>query len=261
MISLSQLNEIQVVVFSLVLLRMTAFVFSAAIFNSTSVPIVAKVLFSVVLTMLMYSSVATTQTVARVSDLEGSLILMSVVELLTGLCLGFLTRIFFFAVSMAGELISVAMGLGQAQMFNPLVGNMGNAMEQFFVFVATLLYLTINGHHHLIHALTESFKLIPLAHTNLSTNGFLSIVESAQQFFVLGIKISSPVVISMMLVQVGVGLLSRAVPQINVLTTSASITTALGFLVLFISLPLIVFQMTGLVDITALELFKFIKQF
>lgn len=259
MISLSQLNEIQVIVFALILLRMTAFVFSAAVLNSPTVPVVAKVLFSVVLTMLMYSSVATSEVVAKVSTTESALVVMSVIELLTGLCLGFLTRIFFFAISMAGELISVAMGLGQAQMFNPLIGNMGNAMEQFFVFVATLLYLTINGHHYLIHGLTESFKMVQLGNLSLSTAGFLSLVESAQQFFILGIKISAPVVISMVLVQVGVGLLSRAVPQINVLTTSASITTALGFLILFVSLPLIVFQMSGLVDLTALELFKFIK--
>lgn len=260
MFSVSQLTEIQIITFALILLRMSGFVFSAAILNSPSIPVYAKVLLTVVLTMMTFGPVANSITLARVAELQDQIILLAGVEIITGLMIGFMTRIFFFAISMAGELISVSMGLGQAQMFNPLIGNMGNSMEQFFVFMATLLYLGIQGHHQLIQALFESFKIISIGHTSISTVGFNHVVLSAQQFFILGIQISAPVLISMLVVQFGVGLLSRAVPQINVLTTTASITVALGFLILFISVPLIVFQMNGLIDLTTLELFKFLKQ-
>jgi flagellar biosynthesis protein FliR len=260
MFSISQLNEIQILVFALILLRMTAFVFSAAVLSSPSFPIPAKILFSVVFTMLMFKSVATNQLIAKVSDQQNQIILLSVMEVLIGLCLGFLTRVYFFAISMAGELISVSMGLGQAQMFNPMMGNMGNAIEQFLVFLATLLYFAINGHHNLIYGLTESFKTVEVARLTLNTDAFASVVYLTQKFFVIGIQIAAPVLISMVVVQVGVGLLSRAVPQINVLTTTASITVALGFVILFISLPLIVFQLTGIIDLTNIEFFRFVKQ-
>jgi len=259
MFSISQLNEIQIIVFALILLRMTGFIFSAAIFNSPSISIPVKVLLSVVLAMLLFNTVASKEILVRVSENQNSLLIFAVMEILIGVSIGFLTRIFFFTVSMAGELISISMGLGQAQMFNPLIGNMGNALEQFLVFLATLLYFALNGHHYLIHGLTQSFQIISLGKISLATEGYASSVYMAQQFFILGIKIAAPVLIAMMVVQVGVGLLSRAVPQINVLTTTSSVTAVLGFIVLFISLPLMVFQMTGIIDVTTLELFKFIK--
>lgn len=259
MFSVSQLNEIQILVFALIMMRMTAFVFSAAVLSSPSFPIPAKILFSVVLTMLMFKTVATNKILATVSAQQEQIILLSAMEIIIGLSLGFLTRIYFFAISMAGELISVSMGLGQGQMFNPMMGNMGNAIEQFLVFLATLLYLAINGHHNLIYGLVESFKTVEVTRMAISTQGFANVVYLAQQFFVIGIQIAAPVLISMVVVQVGVGLLSRAVPQINVLTTTASITVALGFVILFISLPLIVFQLTGIIDLTNIEFFKFVK--
>ena len=259
MFSVSQLNEIQILVFALILLRMTGFIFSAAIFNSPSISVVVKVLMSVALTMLLFNSVASKEVLVRISNNQNSILIFAFMEILIGISIGFLTRIFFFTVSMAGELISISMGLGQAQMFNPLVGNMGNALEQFLVFLATLLYFALNGHHYLIHGLTQSFQVIGLGKAALATDGYAAVVYLARDFFALGIKIAAPVLIAMMVVQVGVGLLSRAVPQINVLTTTSSVTAVLGFIVLFISLPLMVFQMTGLIDLTMLELFKFIK--
>jgi len=260
MFSLSQLNEIQILVFALILLRMTAFVFSAAVFSSPSFPVPAKILFCVVFAMLLFKSVATNKIIAQISQQQDQILILAIMEVLIGLCLGFLTRIYFFAISMAGELISVSMGLGQAQMFNPMMGNMGNAIEQFLVFLATLLYFAINGHHNLIYGLTESFKTVEIARLSMNTEGFVSVVYLAQKFFVIGIQIAAPVLISMIVVQVGVGLLSRAVPQINVLTTTASITVALGFIILFISLPLILFQLTGIIDLTNIEFFSFVKQ-
>jgi flagellar biosynthetic protein FliR len=260
MFSLSALNEIQVLVFALILLRMTAFVFSAAVLSSPSFPIPAKILFSVVFTMLLFKSIATNKIISQISEQQDQILILAFMEVIIGLCLGFLTRIYFFAISMAGELISVSMGLGQAQMFNPMMGNMGNAIEQFLVFLATLLYFAINGHHNLIYGLTESFHTVEIARLTISTEGFASVVYLAQKFFVIGIQIAAPVMISMIIVQVGVGLLSRAVPQINVITTTASITIALGFIVLFISLPLIIFQLTGIIDLTNTDFFNFIKQ-
>jgi len=259
MINFSQLNEIQILMFGLILLRMTAFVVSSAIFSSPSINVVVKVLFSVVLTLCVYKSVATNEVVARLSETEDQLILLCVRELFLGLVLGFFTRIFFFALSMGGEIVSLSMGLSQGQIFNPMMGSMGNAVEQFYVAIGTLLFLMLNGHHMLIQGIVKSFSISALAVSSYNISSFSEIVLKAQDFFVLGIQIAAPILISMIIVQVGVALLSRAVPQINVMVTSASVATLLGFVILFISLPLLVMQMTGLLNLTATEFFKFIK--
>ncbi len=259
MINISQLNEIQILIFGLILLRMTAFVTSSAIFSSPSISVLVKILFSVVLTFLVFKAVATNKVIARVDAVQDQLILLCAYELVIGLVLGFFTRIFFFALSMAGEIVSVSTGLGQAQLFNPMIGSMGNAMEQFYITVGTLLFLALNGHHMMIQGLVQSFSVSELAQMQINVNSFVEVALKAQEFFILGIKIAAPVLISMMIVQVGVALLSRAVPQINVMVTSASVTSLLGFTIIFISLPLLVMQMTGLLDLTTAEFFKFIK--
>ena len=259
MFSVSQLNEIQIIAFGLILIRMSGFVFSAAILSSTSVSVSLKILFSVVLTMAVFNVVVTDTMLVELKSLEDSLLTLAVKEVLIGIIIGFVTRVFFFAVAMAAELISVTMGIGQAQIFNPLMGSMGNVMEQFFVALATLLYLGLNGHHLLVQGLVSSFQYISVTQQSLNVNSFMDVVLVTQEFFTFGIKIAAPVMIAMLVIQVGIGLLCRAVPQINVIMTAAPITILLGFGILFISLPLIVLQLNSLLGLSADELFKFIK--
>lgn len=259
MIELSQLNEIQLIAFGLIMLRMIAFVTSAAVFSAPSVPITAKVLFSMVLTMMVYTSVADNKMIARVADQQDNLIMFASLELIVGLCLGFLTRMFFFAVSMAGEMISVALGLGQAQIFNPLMGTQGNAMEQFVVMFATLVFLAINGHHLMIQGLVQSFGTIQVANVNISAIQLRDVVLATQDIFVIAIRMAAPIVISMLVIQIGIGLLSRAVPQINVLSTAASISSLIGIILLIICLPLMSTQMSGALEETTASFFSLVK--
>ncbi len=259
MINFSQLTEVQILMFAMILLRMIAFITSAAVFSSQNISILLKLSFSIVLTLVVYKSVATNIALVRLHEAEGNLIMLSAREVLIGLSLGFVTRLFFFSISMAGELVSISLGLSQAQIFNPMMGAMGNVVEQFYVVISTLLYLTLNGHHFLIQGLVQSFTTIEVAQLSFQTGVLAEMVLKAQSFFIMGIQIAAPIMISMIIVQVGIALLSRAVPQINVLVTSASITSLLGVIIIFVSLPLLVMQMTGLLDLTSVEFLKFLK--
>jgi flagellar biosynthetic protein FliR len=259
MISFSQLNEVQVLAFALILLRMSSFVASAAIFNSQSISIPLKILFSLVLTIVMFAPIATNQVLVAIKESENNLLLLAGREVLIGLALGFVTRFFFFAISMAGEIVSIAMGLGQAQLFNPMSGSMGNAMEQFYVVMATLVFLAFNGHHLMLQGLVESFQTAPLASFNFQMGTLAEIVYKVQNYFVIGIKIAAPLLISMTIVQFGVALLSRVVPQINVLITTAALTIVLGFIIMFISLPLMVMQMNSMMMFSMGDFFSFLK--
>lgn len=259
MINFSQLNEVQIILFGLVLIRMSAFVVAAPLFNSQSISPPLKILFSLVFSIAVYSSIATNEALARVSDLQSNLILLALREVALGLILGFVCQFFFFVIAMAGEMVSVSMGLGQAQMFNPMMGSMGNAIEQFYTVIATLVFLAVNGHHLMLTGLVESFTTAPIAQLTFNMGNYGELVLKMQSFFIFGIKMAAPLVVSMLIVQLGIALVSRLVPQINVLTTSSSLTVLVGFVILFVSLPLLVMQMTGLTDFSMGEFFKFIK--
>lgn len=259
MFSFSQLNEIQILMFGLILLRLSAFIVSAAVFSSQVISIPAKILISLVFTISVFSTVASNEAMVRLSSMENDLILLAGREVLIGIVLGFITRFFFFVISMAGELVSISMGLGQAQVFNPMMGSMSNAMEQFYTVIATLIFLVLNGHHMMIIGLVESFNSAPIAQLSFQYATLIEVVLKIQSFLIIGIKIAAPVMIAMIIVQFGMALLSRVVPQINVIFTSASVTALAGFVILFISLPLLVMQMSGLIEFSMNEFFKFLK--
>ena len=259
MLNFSQLTEIQILMFALILLRMSSFVVSAAVFSSQSIAVPVKILFALVFSIAVFTPVATNEALVRLHGMQGDLLLLAMREVAIGLTLGFMTRLFFFAISMAGEIVSISMGLGQAQIFNPMMGSMGNAMEQFYSVIATLVFLALNGHHIMIQGLVESFTITPLAQLSFQVGSFAEVVMRVQNFLVIGIKIAAPIMVSMMILQFGIALLSRVVPQINVIMTSASITVLAGFVILFVSLPLLVMQMTGLMDFSMNEFLKFIR--
>lgn len=259
MFSFSELNELQVIAFGLILLRMLAFVFSAAVFNSPSVPVPFRILFSLVLTIVIFPLVTPSTVLVQLETMTSQLIYLASMEVIIGLCIGFVTRLFFFTISMAGELIAISIGVGQGQIFNPMLGSTSNPLEQFIVFLGTIFYLMINGHHFLIQALVDSYTTASIIRTSIAPEALMAIVNLTQKFLIIGIQISAPVLVSMLVIQLGTGLLSRAVPQINFLTTSVAISIGLGFFILMISLPLILGSMNGLMNTTVNDLFLFIK--
>ncbi|MCX7978853.1 MAG: flagellar biosynthetic protein FliR, partial [Bdellovibrionaceae bacterium] len=138
-----QLTEIQILTFALVMLRITGFVFSAAIIGSGSVPVPVRVLLSLILTITVWPTLNITSAV--ISGFGESLIYLSLTEVLLGLLIGYLTRIFFLTVEMAGEIASSSMGLSAAQIFNPSLQANTSSIGQFYNILATLLFFSILG--------------------------------------------------------------------------------------------------------------------
>ena len=260
MFSFTELNEIQVIAFGLILLRMIGFVFSAAVFNSPTVPVSMRILFSLVLTIVIFPVIATPNSLVGLDQLKDQILYLASIEIIIGLIIGFVTRMFFFTIAMAGELIAISLGIGQSQIFNPMMGSMSNSVEQFITFLATLLYLMINGHHQLLLALIDSFNYAGLLKTQLSAQNFSDFVFLFQKFLTIGIQISAPIVIATLIIQLGTGLVSRAVPQINFLTTSVTITMAAGAFIFILGLPIFLQNMSQLAAIANLDLFSFIKR-
>ena len=238
---------------------MSAFVVAAAVFSSQTISAPLKILIALVFTLVVFQTVATNVALVRLNESQADLLLLAGREVLIGVVLGFVTRLFFFAVSIAGEIVSVSMGLGQAQVFNPMMESMSNAMEQFYTVIATLVFLSMNGHHQMIMGIAESFTSTPVAQLSFQYASMAEIVLKIQSFLIIGVKIAAPVMISMIIIQLGMALLSKVVPQINVIFTSASITALIGFFIIFISLPLLVMQMSGLMDFSMNEFFKYVR--
>ncbi|MFN8944938.1 MAG: flagellar biosynthetic protein FliR, partial [Pseudobdellovibrionaceae bacterium] len=162
--------------------------------------------------------------------------------------------------SMAGEIISVSTGLGSAQIFNPAMNMQGRVMEMFHSTLATLLFLTLNGHHYLIEALTQSFQLFPVIGTNFTFNHFQDLALIGEHVFVMGIKMSAPIMAAGLLSNLGMAIIGRAVPQVNVLVTSFSVTLIISLGLMVVTLPLLFGQMEGIMAWNFELLFDFLKK-
>jgi flagellar biosynthetic protein FliR len=251
------MSEPQVILFGLILLRMIAFIVSSAVLGSQNVGAKVKLLLSIILSVLIFPTVKVAP--ADLAAMPDNLIILAARELMIGVTLGFLTRLFFFTVAMTGELVSISIGLGAAQMFNPMMGSNSNTLEQFYNTLATLIFFAINGHHLLITGIAQSYELIPLAQMKLSLGPYAEIATFAQEMMLMGIKMSAPILAAILVTNMAMGVLGKAVPQINVLVTSMPVTLMIGFVLMFLCIPLIVVEMNGVVDITHTKMMMVMK--
>lgn len=252
-------NENQILFLALILLRVIAFVFSSAIFSSANISVPLKILFSVVLSFIVFP--LHRFEAQNHPELSEQIIGNAVQELLAGVMIGLVTRFFFFAISMSGDLISISIGLSSAQMFNPISGTNSNLMEQFQVLLATLVFFSLQGHHLLISALSESFTLFPIAGPGFTWKSLPEVARMGSQLLEIALKMASPVVVSILLVNITMGILGRTVPQLNVLVTSLSVTLAIGLVVMMITLPLMVFEMNSVINLTGQYVFRLMRNF
>jgi len=249
-------NESAVVIFVMILLRVSSFLLSSSIFNSMQIPTPVKILFSLCLTLLIYESNKNI-----IIPVDGVVVFYAFKEVFIGLALGMLTRFFFHAIAMGSEMISMSLGLNAASAFNPISGISSNLIEQFQGLLAVLVFLSIQGHHLLIAGITQSFEFIPITTMSLKMSGLSEFVFWSKNLFEIAIKVSAPVVSSLFLVNLSMGILGRAVPQINVFVTSFQVTILVGFLVIFISMPLFLNEMVQILDMTQTEMYKFMRSF
>ena len=252
-----QFSESEILSFALVLLRILAFLFTWPLFSVFHVPQPLKVLLGLMLTVVVFPSID--RSAMSMELLNSDLPWLAAKEVLIGICLGFMTRMIFFAVAVGASIVSATMGMANAQMFNPSLQEQSSTMEQFFAVVATLFFLSINGHHVFVTGLIRSFEFVPLSSVGINIASFQGSGAIMQQIMVSGVKISAPVLAIIFISNMGMGVIGRAVPQINVLVTSLPVNILAGLLILFVTIPVFVPEVEMVLRLSAENLFAFMK--
>lgn len=252
-------SEPQMLLFFLVLVRMSAFIVSWPVFGVETISAPIKILFSLVLAMMVFPTLKFN--VEQQTIVSQSLMLMTAKEAVIGLLMGSLARFFFFAFQVAGELVSISVGLSSAQMFNPALGGQVSSIEQFYLAFATLFYLAVNGHHFLLSGLVDSFNLVPISAELLKTAELRNVSMFVSQIVQIGLQFSAPVLVSILVVNLVLGVIGKTVPQMNVLVTSFPVNILVGFGILIITLPLMMDEMGGFLEACTSGVFKMVKTF
>lgn len=161
---------------------------------------------------------------------------LMLMEFVIGLFVGTVARIFMVALDVAGMLISSTSGLANAQVFNPTLASQGSITGAFLSMTGVVLLFVTNMHHMLIHGVVESYHMFPVGGVPDSGSMAQLIVRAFSVSFKVGFQISVPFVVVAMLLYIGMGVLSRLMPQVQVFILALPVQIMLSMLTLAIVL-------------------------
>jgi len=150
--------------------------------------------------------------------------------------LAMLAQLIFSAASFAGQVMSYQMGLAIANVFDPSTSAQIAVVGQFATVLAMLVWLAVGAHHIFLMGIVDSFQLLPIGHP-WHFAGWEALSHATTGMFTLALRLVAPMLLLLFFLYVALGLLSRAVPQIQVFFVSFPLTVGLGFLAFALAIP------------------------
>ncbi|QLI80711.1 flagellar biosynthetic protein FliR [Chitinibacter fontanus] len=227
-------------------------------FSSRRIPVRVRVGLAIFLTLVVVPALPPMPSVPVVSP-DGMLI--AVRELLVGISIGFVMRLVFTAVEMAGHLAGLQMGLGFASFYDPQNASNTLAVAQLMSLLMILLFLALNGHLMMLRILLESMLQLPVGQVHLNGKGFELVALYGGVIFRSAVLLSLPVLAALLITNLSIGVMTRAAPQLNVFAIGFPLTLGIGFAALYYSLPFMVPQIDQLIGGTTRVVGEIIKAF
>ena len=214
--------------------RVAALFSAAPIFNYKQAPARFKIAIVVAITLIVMPLLPA---VPVVSVFSAEFVVMVMQQLGVGILIGFIMQLVFAIVVFSGQIIAYGMGLGFASMVDPQNGVQVPIISSFYMMMMILLFLFFNVHLVLIEIVIESFFIIPVGTDGLNGAQLMGIVEWGSNVFGEGLLIAMPIAASMLLLNIGMGVVTRAAPQLNIFAVGFPITVMLGLILVWITLP------------------------
>jgi flagellar biosynthesis protein FliR len=236
---LAAFSEQQVAGFLLVLTRISPLFLLAPLFSSAMVPARARGVVAVALAIGI-APIALNAGDGQQLPLDlwvlGGLLAK---ELLVGLAFSFALAALFAAVQVAGSLLDTLIGFSFGALIDPITGSNGGVLNQLYGLIGAMIFVVINGDAWVIQGLARTYEAVPLA----SSPDINTLVQGAQLAFsgILGaaVQVAAPVMLAVLLTDVGFGLLSRVVPQLNIFAVGFPAKVTVGLVLVGATLPFV----------------------
>ena len=231
-------------------LRVSAMLLIAPVFSASGVSVRIRVLLAVLIAALAAPLMPAPPT----TDLfSASGLLMAIREVGIGFAIGFVLQLVFGAVVYAGQAVSMTMGLGFAMAVDPQNGVQVPVLSQMYVILATLLFLSINGHLILIATVIDSYQLLPANLSGIPVSSLGEVAALGSKVFASGISLALPAMAALLMVNVTFGVITRTAPQLNIFAVGFPMTLLGGFFVLFINMPNLIAALSQFLDQALLQ--------
>lgn len=217
--------------------RILGMIMVAPVFSASMVLPRIRILLSITLTLILVPLIPPSPPVNPLSVSGG---LITIQQLVIGIGMGFALQMVFDALILGGQAAAMSMGLGFAIAVDPARGVNVPVVSQYFMVLATLAFLAIDGHILIIDTLARSFELLPVSESGLQLRGINQLVYLGSSIYAGAVKIALPAMVALMIVNLAFGVISRAAPTLNLFAVGFPITMALGFVILMVSVPNII---------------------
>jgi len=223
---------------SLVFIRVSFLIFMLPVFGEEVTPLRFKIYFSMALSFFLYTYLPFSF-VAMHSPV--SLVLfatLAIKEMLLGMSIGFTSRLLFEGLLMAANLVSYQMGFATVNIILPGQDLQSSSFTAMHKAILTIIFLGLSFHHVFIHAIVETFKVVPIGGGHL-TGAFTQLtIHDTENIFKIAMQFASPILISLLFTTAALSLLARVFPQINIFSLSFPISFFVGLTIYITSIPL-----------------------
>jgi flagellar biosynthetic protein FliR len=235
----------QVEAFILVLLRISAIVVTIPVISDTSIPARFKAALSILITLIIFPVVA--PKIPEPANYHLLILLYRMAgEVMIGLIIGFTARLIFAGIQMAGDMIGFQMGLSIANIIDPMTSDQVSIITELQYLIAMLVFLAVDAHHIFFSALIQSYSILSPLTFHFSGQLMQLIFDFSKEMFVISIKLGAPLMAVMLFSNVGLGIVARTVPQINVFIVGMPLQIAVGLIFLGLTAPLYIKLTQGL---------------
>ena len=223
--------------FIVIFFRVASVLWFLPIFSLRSVPLPYKIGFSLSISLLLFDAV--TINIALNSD-PYFLAILILKEVFIGLTISFFVTTLFTVIYVAGEVAAIQTGFSFARVMDPFTMSQQSVLEQFLNLLTIMVFFAIDAHHILIKGILSSFKELPVGTLTLNEALMNHIIGLTSKIFSVGLKIGAPIIVTLFIIEISLGLLSKLIPQVNVFVEGMPIKILVTMMVLAFSLSAIV---------------------
>ena len=221
----------------LVMMRVAPVLFMMPLFNARNLPPLLKAGLTLTVSLVLWPIVKVDPSSFSLDVYSLGFFILS--EFLIGFLLGLSVRLILTSLQLAGEFAGFQMGFGVANILDPQTGMSGTLIAQFYYLLGLLIFLSIDGHHWFFRALVQSFRLLPPGEFAFQEGLYRHLLHLSGKMFSLAIQMVAPVTATLLLVQFGLSVMARMMPQMNLLISSFPLTIAFGLVFMGLSMELL----------------------
>ncbi len=214
------------------MLRISALLTSAPIFSLRALNLRVRILLALAITWLVYPL----HDWPKIDPVSAAGLVEIFNQLAIGLLMGMSLQVVTAAMLVGGQSVSNAMGLSMASMIDPNLGNVP-VIAQFLLILATLIFVGLGGHAMLLGLVIDSFTSMPIGQPLLSQAAWAQLVSWSSMFFLGAVLTALPVMVTLLFVNIGMGMVTRAAPSLNIFSVGLPAMIVAGFVVLMMALP------------------------